>query len=366
MECIKIVDPRKKVVLFLSDPADITRERKAYLAAFEQNNVTVVCVKDTELKRTIANINNDIICILYPDPCNALIPDDILQYNIPTACFQIDAYDGTAARFRQSMLFDYAFIFHPEYDELLKKQGHSGAILLPHAVETNLYPSFNKNRTIEVGWVGRLDGSFYKNRKEQVEAISRKFTMNNIFRFYNRKELIEVYTNSKIAVNISRDDYMIDANLRCFEIMASGALLLTKMPTELTALPLNEGEHFVGYTDTENLLAKIEYYLEHDSERIQIALNGYKAVNEKHDFYHRAAKIIELIQTTNHQKIAPAKSWNKQKVNQVLFEYYSHRRILLRTLKYGFLVLFSRYTKPYYVFKNIARMIFLNFKFYIK
>lgn len=366
MECIKIIDAAKKVILFLSDPGDITREREAYLAAFKQNNIAVVCVEDTELKKTIASIDNEIICILYPDPCNALIPEDILEYKIPTACFQIDTYDGTAARFRQSMLFDYAFIFHPEYDKLLKKQGHSGAILLPHAVETKLYPSFNKNRTIEVGWVGRLDGAFYKNRKEQVEAISRKFTMNNIFRFYNRKELIEVYTNSKIAVNISRDDYMIDANLRCFEIMAAGALLLTKMPTELTALSLNEGEHFVGYTDTDDLLTKIEYYLGHDSARIQIALNGYKAVNEQHDFYHRAAKIIDLIQTTGQHKLAPAKLWNKQKVNQVLFEYYSHRRILLRTFKYGVLVLFSRYTQPYYVFRNIVRMLFLNLKFYTK
>ena len=44
---------------------------------------------------------------------------------------------------------------------------------------------------------------------------------------------------------------------------------------------------FVYYTDYEDLLAKVEYYLIHDAEREKIARSGYEKVREKHTYQHR-------------------------------------------------------------------------------
>ncbi|WBL21660.1 glycosyltransferase family protein [Zunongwangia sp. HRR-M8] len=367
MHCIRVIDPDKKIIIFLSSDNDIIRERKAYLNAFKKD-YNIVCCLDYELNSVIESMEKqgEIFLILYPDPCEAIIPENILKLNYPTACFQIDTYDGTSARFNEAMLFDHAFIFHPKYDELLSEKGHPSVTLLPHAVETNLYPDFKADRAFDVGWVGRLDGSFYKIRKEQVEAISKNFKTNDINKFYNQDELISIYTNSKIAINISRDDYMIDANLRCFEILAAGALLITKKPTELNEIGLVAGKHFVTYTTTEELLQKIKYYLENDKERNRIALQGYKQVNLYHDFSNRVEKIREAVHQNNSIKLAPAKKWTDIEINEVFFAYYAHRRKLTKAIKYGMLLLKSRYNKSFYVFKNLGRIVFLNVKFYTK
>ncbi|MEM4218097.1 MAG: glycosyltransferase [Candidatus Methanomethylicaceae archaeon] len=58
-------------------------------------------------------------------------------------------------------------------------------------------------------------------------------------------------------VNISRDDFPHDANMRCFEVMAAGALLVTSLPTELADLGFEEGRHFVGFEHEQDLLEKV-------------------------------------------------------------------------------------------------------------
>ena len=367
MHCIKVIDPAKKIIIFLSSDRDITRERKAYLNAFKID-FNVICCLGNELEEVIKSMEcqGEIFLILYPDPCYAIIPENILKLNYPTACFQIDVYDGTKQRFNECMLFDHAFIFHPEYDEILIKKGHPGVTLIPHAVETKLYPDFKEDRKYDVGWVGRLDGPFYKIRKEQVEAISNCFQTNDINKFYNQQELISVYTNAKIAVNISRDDYMIDANLRCFEILASGALLITKRPTELDNIGLIAGKHFVTYKDTEDLIVKIKYYLENENERKRIAYEGYKAVNHSHDFINRVKVIVSTVGKSNKQKLAPAKQWLDVEINESFFAHYSHRRSFFKALKYGVLLLNSKYNRSFYVLKNLGRIVFLNLKFFAK
>ena len=59
--------------------------------------------------------------------------------------------------------------------------------------------------------------------------------------------MAKIYKQSKVVVNLSRDDYLQDANLRCFEVMASGALLITPKPTELSEIGFIEGTHYVTF-----------------------------------------------------------------------------------------------------------------------
>jgi len=71
--------------------------------------------------------------------------------------------------------------------------------------------------------------------------------MNDWSRRYEPEEMARIYRQSKIIVNIARDDFPQDANLRTFEAMATGALLLTSLPTELTEIGFEDGVHFVGF-----------------------------------------------------------------------------------------------------------------------
>ena len=200
-----------------------------------------------------------------------MIPKDLDQAPVPTVCFQIDTYTYTHRRICWSMLFDYAALFHPGFEDRFRRAGHPRPLTLLHAIDPESFQGPEHERVFDIGWVGRTDGPYYKTRRKVLPLLAQRFLMNDWQRRYSYEEMVEVYKRSKIVVNISRDDYPQDLNLRCLEAMAAGALLITKLPTELSRVGFQEGEHFIGYTNEQELLDLVRYYLNHDLERRRIA-----------------------------------------------------------------------------------------------
>lgn len=96
-------------------------------------------------------------------------------------------------------------------------------------------------------------------------------------------EMPYIFANSKINLNITLKSIQSGIPLRAMDIMGAGGFLLTNFQTEFLDYFVPD-EDFVYYNDTEDLLNKIEYYLSHDKERIEIAENGYRKVKEDHSF----------------------------------------------------------------------------------
>ena len=99
-----------------------------------------------------------------------------------------------------------------------------------------------------------------------------------------------VYKNSKINLNITLRSIGSGIPLRCFDIMGCGGFLLTNYQADLFDL-FEADKDFVYYTDDEDLLAKVEYYLRHDEEREAIARKGYEKVKERHTYIERLLEI---------------------------------------------------------------------------
>ena len=55
------------------------------------------------------------------------------------------------------------------------------------------------------------------------------------------------------------------------------------------------GEDLVLYESPEDLINKCGYYLKHDSERRQIAANGYGKVSEFHTYEIRLKEIFDIV-----------------------------------------------------------------------
>jgi hypothetical protein len=116
--------------------------------------------------------------------------------------------------------------------------------------------------------------------------------MNDFRRLHDYAELAAVYRASRIGVNVPQDRFLRDANLRAFEIMAGGALLLTPHPSELTELGFKVGEHFQTFVNKSDLLAQVDHYLANDEERDRIARAGQvKTINE-FNYQIRAKQIL--------------------------------------------------------------------------
>jgi Glycosyl transferases group 1 len=330
-----------RCIVFLCSDKELNRERKGYNSAFTRMEIKTICLTDSKLNicdaidQLVADLYNPLL-IIHPE-AHPWIPQQINKVKIPTACFAIDTFAGLRKRIKCSKLFDYAFVFHPGFDNKFKTNGHPNAICLPHAVEFDLFNGAELDRIYEVGWVGTLKSRGYDRRRKIIENLNSRFQMNDIYRYYNCHEMSGIYRQSKIAVNISRDDYQEDANLRCFEVMAGGALLITQKPTELEKLGFLEGTHYVAYTNKNEIPALIQFYLDNEDRRFSISKAARELVLDQHTYDNRAKTIIELIENNNNRLFAPARNWSEVQVHETYFYYFAKHLLIddaLRELKF--------------------------------
>ena len=325
------------IIIFLCSKNELTRERRGYFKAFSKK-VDVLCLPfaDAGVYEELDNlVSTDLnpILILHPDSYPRRLPQGLYNTPIPTGCFSIDTYEYINSRIHFSMLFDYAFVFHPGYDTRFQAAGHPRPICLGHAVEADIFMGEDLPRIYEVGWVGRLDGKKYSVRRRCIQNLNKLFKMNDISRHYSPEEMALVYKQSKIVVNLSRDDYLQDANLRCFEAIAAGALLVTPKPTEMADLGFLEGVHYVAYRQEAEIEPLIRFYLDHELERQAIANAGRELVLQKHTYDYHAQTILDILTQDNGQHFAPARKWDIAQVHQLYTRYFAENLLIEPALR---------------------------------
>lgn len=107
-------------------------------------------------------------------------------------------------------------------------------------------------------------------------------------------EMPLVFHNSRINLNITSRTIESGIPQRVFDILACGGFCLTNYQPEIAEL-FEDGKELVMYTDIEDLLQKVEYYLIHEEERAQIAKAGYEKVRNCFSVKDRIAELINSI-----------------------------------------------------------------------
>ena len=304
------------------------KEPGLFARAFRRCGINIVCPEDRfPVNGAIQNLLDQ--CdqvpkmIVWVESARPLLPEGLEKVGIPTVSFQSDTYAYTNHRIRWSMLFDYAVVFHPGFEILFHNAGHPQVITWSHAADPELFSDQQEQRTFEVGFVGRTDGTLFKNRRAVLHSLLPKFRMNDFTRFHTPEELASVYCRSKIIVNVARDDYPQDANMRVFEAMASGALLITRLPSELTSIGFEEGVHFVGYRERDEIVGLAQHYLNHDSTRRRIAQTAREKVLREHTYDCRVKTLMRAVESDAGQLFAPARKWSNDRVLLTQLDYYA-------------------------------------------
>lgn len=107
-------------------------------------------------------------------------------------------------------------------------------------------------------------------------------------------EMPGVFRTSKINLNISLRSIESGIPLRALDVMGAGGFLLSNYQSELAEYFV-DGEDLVLFTDEEDMLKKIDYYLQHDNEREKIAINGYNKVKKLFDYKMQVEKILNIV-----------------------------------------------------------------------
>jgi len=299
-----------------------------YADAFRRRGIQFFCVDDSvpfdaSLDDVLRTCPNTPSAIFHFESAHPLFPIGLQRSEIPTVCFHADVYAFTERRIHWSSVFDHAAVFHPGYEDRFLQAGHSGAFLLPHAVQRSFFTTPEQPREFEIGWVGQTSGPFYQARAKWLPKLAKEFRTNDWARPYTIPEVADVYRRSQIVVNIGRDDFAQDANLRVFEVLASGALLLTSLPTELTQLGFQPGLHFVGYRDPAELSALVRKYLDDESARTCMAEAARALALSEHTYDCRAEQLLTRLGHSGSRKLAPARSWPESRARLVALDFYA-------------------------------------------
>ena len=117
-----------------------------------------------------------------------------------------------------------------------------------------------------------------------------------------------LYQNAQIAIgdNEFQEQYGFVSN-RIFEALASGVFLLHQTVKGLEALTgLQDGVHYVAWTDVEDLQRKIRHWLEprHLEHRGRILREGRDYVRANHNFDRRIQELLGLLERVGERSIA--------------------------------------------------------------
>ncbi len=206
--------------------------------------------------------------------------------------------------------YDYVFISSNKYVDKLKNKVNTNVHALLQCTDPDVfYPEKDKYFSDEILFVGVTRGVYREIVKDILktkhdvsiygmgweEFIDEKYVKGY---FIPNDELHKYYSSCKILLNDHWDD-MRDEDFpsnRLFDALSCGTFVISdNIPSAKT---LFEGG-IVTYDNVNDLNNKINYYLEHEDERIKIAKKGQKIVLENHTFDNRIIEIISVIKENN-------------------------------------------------------------------
>lgn len=118
--------------------------------------------------------------------------------------------------------------------------------------------------------------------------------INNLGQIDYYSEMPLVFKSSDINLNITLRSIQRGIPLRCMDIMGCGGFLLTNYQEDLMRFFV-PGEEFVYFESREDLLRKIDYYLEHEEERKKISEKAYEKMSSEHNYERRLRYIISVV-----------------------------------------------------------------------
>ncbi len=271
--------------------------------AFQNQGIEVIAISDVANKRAnhVANGAFDVqnyvaINDLQPDLLlfveggeMGIFPVNFTTLNCPKYWWGIDTHNDYLKHLRISRLFDHTFLAQKSFVDPLKKDGIKSVSWLPLAYGGPRPDS--KNRNIDVAYAGSTNWNLYPERKEYLSALQDLF-QNTFIGKCNPEELFDLYMNSKIVFNFSP---MNDLNMRFFEAIGSGALLMTNKVTENGVEEIfTAGKEFIEYNGIEDMLQIISHLLSHQDVLEQISSAGMANVAQHHTYANRVETILAL------------------------------------------------------------------------
>ena len=271
---------------------------------------------------------------------NSRMNGEFLQYankqQVPVYMYCIDSIRWCDKALEHMQYYDEIFSYEPSDSEIEFRPGKF-VKFLPLGFDSDIYKPNHSitDKEYDLCFVGRLDkrrlsvlekAAEYAYKNNLKFAVYTSIQLFNIPHFWlipkllvrrlkyhlkykhlmkyiiNRPiigdELTALYNNSKICLNIHVGTHAgmhTGPNPRTFELLGCQAFEIIDAG-HLDKTILQNKQHLIEFTDENDLLDKIDYYLQHSDERLKIAADGYDIARYK---YNLSILMKEVIKYTN-------------------------------------------------------------------
>ncbi len=288
-----------------------------------------VCHPSQDLVVETKMYKPDIVLVFQEFFINHSQMKEIKQLGTPIAIWTTDDPYYTDAT-KEFGYFDYVFTVELACVDFYRKLGCPNSINLPLGCFTNIfYPqTVKKEEEVDICFVG----SGFPNRLEIFDKMADYLKDKNVIitgqwweslKNYDLlkskidhknywippQETAYYYNRAKIVLNFHRlpsYDYPIEGqsnsenipalsvNNRTFEINGCKTLQITDLREDLKN-QYEIGKEIETFSSTQELIYKIEYYLNNEKERAAIAENGYQRTIDYHLYENRVYKLLDTV-----------------------------------------------------------------------
>lgn len=227
--------------------------------------------------------NHDVIFLIENYPYNDWVPD-LSKSNKLKIFWSIDSHVVLYDHINMCNTHNIDIVLNSVYghEKLFNNQK---TFYFPNCFPDDLIQPTHNKKIYDVGFCGNIN-----NRGEWLNLINNNFKL-KVDEFVIGNDMVKSINSYKIHFNRNISD---DLNYRTFETLGCETFLLTNETPGLCEL-FEIGKHLVTYNDHNDLIEKINYYLNNENERNQIAKNGYSHVMEKHTYLERMKYFINII-----------------------------------------------------------------------
>lgn len=232
----------------------------------------------------------------------------------------VEPFDDITRLKNSSRFFDIYNLFHLKGVSLLKEE-QIKTEYLSHAVNPKrFYPLPNTQPQYDMCFVGNFSPWRDEVLKSALSVSNNialygpnwlktgksKISRKDLAAIYKGESIVEqdlngLFNSTKVVLNVSRIRGSAGLNMRFFEVLATGACLLTDAPPELERHFVSD-KHLVTFDNPEEMVSKLKTLLNDSSLRKQIGQDGYQQVIAHHTYAHMAEKILLQYDTLSNTK----------------------------------------------------------------
>ncbi|MBI2504134.1 MAG: glycosyltransferase, partial [Candidatus Latescibacteria bacterium] len=232
--------------------------------------------------------------VLWVDAGADFLLTDPGAFDCPTVALVGDTHTGQRQwRIEYARQFSQVFLmFARQHIPDFVQGGCARVDWLPAACEPQIHRCFGVPKAYDVVFAGQTLRQWHPDRVRLLERLQAAgFDLRVESKIL--EEMALLFSRGRLVFNRSLNA---DLNMRVFEALSCGSLLLTdRLPAEAGLEELfADRKHLVLYGE-DDLEELARYYVENEAEREQIAAEGRRLALERHTYGHRADQVLAAV-----------------------------------------------------------------------